>query len=158
MDAGYSPEIPRRAFMAVIAGGLLGAPLAAEAQRPDRIRRIGILLFSQQDLAVITPCLQELKALGYVAGKTIAMEYRDAEGKYERLAGLAVELVRLGPDVIFSFGGEQAPIVKRATASIHSRSREQRSSRERACREPRTARWECHRRHLCPRQAGRKVN
>ena len=58
MDAGYSPEISRRAFMAVVAGGLLGAPRAAEAQRPDRIRRIGILLFSQQDLAVITPCLE----------------------------------------------------------------------------------------------------
>jgi putative ABC transport system substrate-binding protein len=118
MDAGYSPEIPRRAFMGIIAGGLLGAPLAAEAQRPDRMRRVGILLFSQQDLAVITPCLEELKALGYVDGKSIAMEYRDAEGKYERLPGLAVDLVRLGPDVIFSFGGEQAPIIKRATSSI----------------------------------------
>ena len=118
MDAGFSPEIPRRAYMGIIAGGLLGAPLAAEAQRPDRMRRVGILLFSQQDLAVITPCLEELKALGYVDGKSIAMEYRDAEGKYERLPGLAVDLVRLGPDVIFSFGGEQAPIIKRATSSI----------------------------------------
>jgi len=108
----------RRTFLTTLAGGLLAAPLGAEGQRPDRIRRIGILLFSQQDLAVITPCLQELKALGYVDVKTIAMEYRDAEGKYERLPGLAVELVRLGPDVMFSFGGEQAPIVKRATASI----------------------------------------
>ena len=108
----------RRAFISGISVGLLAAPLAAGAQRPDRIRRIGILLFTQQDLAVITPCLQELKALGYVDGKTVAMEYRDAEGKYERLPGLAVELVRLSPDVIFSFGGEQAPIVKRATASI----------------------------------------
>ncbi len=118
MDAGYSPEITRRAFMAVLAGGLLGAPLAARAQRPDRIRRIGILLFSQQDLAIITPCFEELKALGYVDGKTVAMEYRDAEGQYERLPALAAELVRLGPDLIFSFGGEQAPILKRATASI----------------------------------------
>ncbi len=107
-----------RTFLLMAAGGLLAAPLAAEAQRPDRIRRIGILLFSQQDLAVITPCLQELKALGYVDGKTVAMDYRDAEGQYERLPGLAAELVRLSPDVIFSFGGEQAPIVKRATASI----------------------------------------
>jgi len=118
LDAGYSPEITRRAFMAVLAGGLLGAPLAARAQRPDRIRRIGILLFSQQDLAIITPCFEELKALGYVDGKTVAMEYRDAEGQYERLPALAAELVRLGPDLIFSFGGEQAPILKRATASI----------------------------------------
>jgi hypothetical protein len=58
--------VDRRAFIGTVAGGLLAAPLAAEAQRPDRIRRIGILLFSQQDLAVITPCLQELKVLGYV--------------------------------------------------------------------------------------------
>jgi putative ABC transport system substrate-binding protein len=110
--------VDRRAFISGISVGLLAAPLAAGAQRPDRIRRIGILLFTQQDLAVIAPCLQELKALGYVDGKTVAMEYRDAQGKYERLPGLAVELVRLSPDVIFSFGGEQAPIVKRATASI----------------------------------------
>ena len=82
------------------------------------MRRVGILLFSQQELAVIAPCFQELKALGYVDGKTVALDYRDAEGQYERLPGLAAELVRLGPDVIFSFGGEQAPIVKRATASI----------------------------------------
>jgi putative ABC transport system substrate-binding protein len=108
----------RRTFIASMTLGILAAPLAAEAQRPDRIRRIGILLFSQQDLAVITPCPQELKALGYVDGKTVALEYRDAEGQYERLPGLAAELVHLSPDVIFSFGGEQAPIVKRATTSI----------------------------------------
>jgi putative ABC transport system substrate-binding protein len=107
----------RRAFMSGTLG-LLVAPLAAEAQRPVRIRRIGILLFSQEDLSVIAPCFQELKALGYVDGKTVALDYRDAEGQYERLPVLAAELVRLGPDVLFSFGGEQAPIVKRATASI----------------------------------------
>ena len=108
----------RRAFLGTLAGDLLAAPLAARAQRPDRMRRIGILLFSQQELAVIAPCFQELKALGYVDGKTVSLDYRDAEGQYERLPVLAAELVRLGPDVIFSFGGEQAPIVKRATASI----------------------------------------
>ena len=68
----------RREFLGTLAGGLLAAPFGAEAQRPDRIRRIGILLFSQQDLAVIAPCLEELKALGYVDGKTVALEYRDA--------------------------------------------------------------------------------
>jgi putative ABC transport system substrate-binding protein len=110
--------IARRTFLGTLAGSLLAAPLAARAQRPDRMRRIGILLFSQQDLAVIAPCFQELKALGYVDGKTVALDYRDAEGQYERLPVLAAELVRLGPDVLFSYGGEQAPIVKRATASI----------------------------------------
>jgi putative ABC transport system substrate-binding protein len=86
--------------------------------RSERMPRMGILLFAEQDREVIKPCLQELEALGYVDGKTVTIEYRDAQGDYERLPELAAELVKLGPDVIFSFGGEQAPIVKQATASI----------------------------------------
>jgi ABC-type uncharacterized transport system substrate-binding protein len=108
----------RRDFMTLLGGAAVAWPLAARAQQLVRVRRIGILLYSQQERAIIRPCLQELQALGYVDGKTVAIEYRDAEGKYERLAELAAELVRLNPDVIFSFGGEQAPFVKKATASI----------------------------------------
>ncbi len=108
----------RRQFIALLGGSAVAWPLAPHAQQRERVRHIGVLLFAQQDWAVIRPCLQELQALGYVDGKTIAIEYRDAEGKYERLPELAAELVRLNPDVIFSFGGEQAPIVKAATASI----------------------------------------
>src|SRR5262249_22112794 len=107
----------RRELIGLIAGAAAW-PLSARAQPPERIRRIGILLFAQQDRAVIRPCLEELQALGYIEGKTVAIEYRDAQGDYDRLPQLAAELVHLGPDVIFSFGGEQAPIVKRATASI----------------------------------------
>src|SRR5262245_40073563 len=108
----------RRTLLGTLAGGLLAVPLAAEAQRVERIPRLAILLFTQQDLAVIRPCLQELQTLGYLDGKTVALEYRDAEGQFERLSELAAELVRTNPDVIFSFGGEQAPIVKKATASV----------------------------------------
>jgi len=108
----------RRQFIALLGGSAVAWPLAPHAQQRERVRHIGVLLFAQQDWAVIRPCLRELQALGYVDGKTIAIEYRDAEGKYERLPELASELVRLNPDVIFSFGGEQAPIVKAATASI----------------------------------------
>src|SRR6266700_6244328 len=107
----------RREFIIAFAGAAI-LPNLSRAQQPGRVRHIAILLFSQQDRGVIEPCLRELQALGYVDGKNVAIEYRDAEGKYERLPALAAELVRLGPDVIFSFGGEQAPIVKRATASI----------------------------------------
>src|SRR5262245_10247460 len=88
------------------------------AQPSARQRRVGILLFSDDDNAVIRPFLQGLEALGYVERTTVAIDYRNAEGKYERLPEMAAELVRLNPDVIFSFGGEQAPIVKKATASI----------------------------------------
>ena len=82
------------------------------------MKRIGILLYAKQDQAIIDPMLRGLEALGYVDGKNIAIEYRDADGKSERLSEAANELVRLNPDVIFSFGGEQAPIVKKATATI----------------------------------------
>src|SRR5262245_11174014 len=88
------------------------------AQPSARQRRVGILLFSDDDNAVIRPFLQGLEALGYVERTTVAIDYRNAEAKYERLPEMADELVRLNPDVIFSFGGEQAPIVKNATATI----------------------------------------
>jgi putative ABC transport system substrate-binding protein len=110
--------VKRREFITLIGTAAAAWPLAARAQQPKRIRHIGILLFAEQDRAIIRPCLQELQTLGYVDGKSVAIDYRDAEGRYERLPELAAELVRLNPDVIYSFGGEQAPIVKRATASI----------------------------------------
>ena len=94
------------------------APRGASAQQAKRLPRIGILLSSEQDRAVIQPCLLELESLGYVDGKTVTIEYRDAQGRFDRLADCADELVRLNPDVIYSFGGEQAPIIKRATRVI----------------------------------------
>ena len=115
--------ISRRRFTAGVAIALtpLGARASAQeykAQQAKRLPRIGILLFSDQDRAVIRPCLQELQARGYVDGKTVVIEYRDAEGRYDRLPELAGEIARFHPDVIYSYGGEQAPIVKQATQSI----------------------------------------
>jgi hypothetical protein len=55
----------RREFTALV-GGAVGWPLAARGQQPERMRRLGILLFTQQDLTVIRPCLHELERLGYV--------------------------------------------------------------------------------------------
>jgi putative ABC transport system substrate-binding protein len=110
--------VRRRDLTAILSSVVVFWPFTARTQQTARMRRIGILLFAKQDQAVIDPLVRGLQALGYVDGKTVAIEYRDAEGKYERLAELANELVRLNPDVIFSFGGEQAPIVKKATATI----------------------------------------
>ena len=111
----------RREFITFLGGAAAASiswPLTARAQQAVRMRRIGILLYAKQDQANVSPMLRELEALGYVDGKTIAVEYRDAEGKFERLPLAADELVRLNPDLIFSFGGELAPIVKKATATI----------------------------------------
>jgi putative ABC transport system substrate-binding protein len=108
----------RRDFIAILSSVVAAWPLAARTQQAVRMRRIGILLFSKQDQAVIDPLLRGLQALGYVDAKTVTIEYRDAEGNYERLPAAADELVRLNPDVIFSFGGDVAPAIKKATTTI----------------------------------------
>src|SRR6266536_1659983 len=78
---GGSPMFKRREFIALL-GGAAAWPLAARAQQPARMRRIGVLLFAAQDRAAISPFLRGLEALGYIDGKTVAIEYRDAAGNY----------------------------------------------------------------------------
>jgi putative ABC transport system substrate-binding protein len=108
----------RRDFIKVIAVSAAGWPLAARAQQPQRMRRIGVLLFARPDRAIVSPLIQKLEALGYIEGKTAAIEYRDGNGMREYIIQAADELVRLNPEVIFAFGGDIAPIIKRATATI----------------------------------------
>lgn len=109
----------RREFVVAIGAGSLILPLAAVAQQlPAKVRRIGILLFNSPQVDPIRPLLQGLQTLGYVESKTVAIDYRFAEGKAERLPGLAVELANLKPDVIFAFGGDVAPHVKKVTSTI----------------------------------------
>ena len=113
----------RRRDVLVAFGGAAAAPLliplhAFGQQASGKVRRLGFLLFNSPQIDPIGPLLQGLDALGYVHGKTIAIDYRFAEGKADRLPGLAAELVALKPDVIFAFGGDVAPHAKRATATI----------------------------------------
>jgi putative ABC transport system substrate-binding protein len=109
--------VKRREFIVGL-GGAAAWPVVAHAQQPTRMRRIGVLLFAAEDRAAINPFLKGLEALGYVDGKTVVVEYRDAAGNDQRLPDLANELVRLNPDVIFSFGGDLAPSIKKATTTI----------------------------------------
>ena len=93
----------RRNFIKLIAGSVVGGPLVARAQQGKRIARIGVLLFGTPDSDPNLPAfLRGLRELGYVEQKTIAIEYRYAEGKPDRLRGLAVELVGIKPDLIFA--------------------------------------------------------
>jgi len=108
----------RREFLRFAGGAAAAWPLAVRAQQPIPMRRIGILLYAKEEKATISPVLQGLEQLGYIDGKNVSIEYRDADGQYERLQEAANDLVRLKPDIIFSFGGEQAPFVKNATATI----------------------------------------
>ena len=107
----------RRAFIGTLAGGLLAAPYAAEAQQAAKIFRIGYLALNP------TPHFQEafrqgLRDLGYVEGRNLVIEARDAEGKLERLPALAAELVALKVDVIVTSGTPAALAAKQATRTL----------------------------------------
>src|SRR5712691_1926057 len=110
----------RRRFIEVIDGGLLAAPLAAEAQPAAKIARIGWL---GSNLAA-SPHTREaflhgLRDLGYVEGRTVVIESRSAEGKLERLPALAAELVALKVDVIVAAAGTVAALAaKQATRTL----------------------------------------
>ncbi len=117
-----SPEMPRRAFMAVIAGGLLAAPLAAEGQPAGKLYRIGFLgVASPSDPRVqrfFEAFRNGLAELGYVEGRNIAIESRWAAGKYELLPSLAADLVRLKMDVIVTAAVPAIQAAKEATSTI----------------------------------------
>jgi putative ABC transport system substrate-binding protein len=115
--------VDRRTFIGSLTGGLLAAPLAAEAQQAASLPRIGFLGTSSPSdpravRLVLVACRQGLRELGYVEGQNIAIEFRWAEGKYDRLPGLAAELVRLKVNVLVA--GTQAAIqaAKHATETI----------------------------------------
>ena len=107
--------------------GGFGSPPAATAQPADKVPRIGILspaapseqARSPSDLAVLFAAFREgLRDLGYVDGRNITIESRWAEGNYERLPGLAADLVRLKVNVIVTYGTPASEAAKRATRTI----------------------------------------
>ena len=107
----------RRAFLAAVASGLLAAPLAAKAQQVAQIARIGMLADATSP-HLREAFLQGLRELGYVEGRNLVIEYRDAEGKSERLPALAAELVALKVDVIVAGNTAQTLAAKQATGTI----------------------------------------
>jgi putative ABC transport system substrate-binding protein len=107
----------RRAFIATLAGGLLAAPLAAEAQSPGKIARIGYLTTAQAS-DVDKAFRQRLRDLGYVEGRNVVIEYRSAHGRAERLPDLAAELAALRVDVVVAVTNPAIAAAKQATATI----------------------------------------
>jgi len=100
---------------------LLGAVLLtlsfpAQAQQPKKVPRIAWIESngSRPPRGFVTG----LRERGYIEGQSIIIEYRSAQGRYERLSEIAVELVRLRPDVIVADGNDATDAVKKATATI----------------------------------------
>jgi putative ABC transport system substrate-binding protein len=106
----------------ILAGALLFAlSLPAQAQQPEKARRIGVLSggYGAQGSQLVA-FRQGLRELGYIEGKNIVIEYRYSEGKHERLPDLAAELVRLKVDVIYACcpGGRTSEAARKATTTI----------------------------------------
>jgi putative ABC transport system substrate-binding protein len=109
----------RREFMMLL-GGAATWPFAAEAQQSGKVHRIGYL--STQSLSAGSSRLdgfrQALRDLGYVEEKNMVIEYRFAEGKFDRLPDLAGELVRLKVDVMVTGGSPGTRAAQQATRTI----------------------------------------
>ena len=105
----------RREFIALV-GGAVAWPLAARAQQPERMRRIGVI--ANEEWPPLEGLRQGLRELGYVEGKNIRIEYRFAEGRAERYSAFAAELVGFQVDLIVSQGTPASLAARKATSSI----------------------------------------
>jgi putative tryptophan/tyrosine transport system substrate-binding protein len=111
----------RREFITLLGSTAVGFPLAARAQQVGKIPRIGYLSpgsASPGPLAYHDEFQRGLRELGYVEGRNIVIEYRFADGKFDRLAALAAELVQLNVDVIVSVVTQASLAAKNATRTI----------------------------------------
>ncbi len=102
-----------------LALSILAAPLTAWAQPPAKVPRIGYLTGNlATGVNLREAFLQGLRDLGYAEGRNVAIEYRDAEGKYDRLPALAADLVALKVDVIVVTNTPAALAARQATQTI----------------------------------------
>jgi putative ABC transport system substrate-binding protein len=111
----------RREFITLIAGAA-ASPLAARAQQPERVRRIGVLMpgfaadpESQNRIAAFQ---QGLRELGWTDGRNVRIDYRWGGGDADRIRSSAAELVALAPDVIFATASSVMDVLVQATRRI----------------------------------------
>jgi putative ABC transport system substrate-binding protein len=112
--------ISRRTFLGFLAGGLLAAPRAAQAQVRPRLWRIGYLgdgSPASRASINLDPFREGLRELGYIEGQNVVIEARWSDGKNERLASLAADLVREKVDVIVTHGLPATRAAKEATTT-----------------------------------------
>ena len=118
-NQGERVKVPRRQFL-IAAGALLAVPLAAKGQPAAKVPRIGVLYAGTREAAAqnVDAFLQGLREHGYLEGKNIVLESRFGEGKVERIAYAAGELVRMKVDVIVAGTDPAIVAVKQQTQAI----------------------------------------
>src|SRR5205807_2901813 len=109
----------RRRLVIALGTGALTAPLACFAQQQrSKVARIGVLESTSSSANQRELLIAGLRELGYVEGKNMIIEDRWAEGNYERLPGLAAELVQMKVDVIVAGSTPAVQAAQRATSTI----------------------------------------
>jgi len=112
----------RRQFIKLVGGGAAAWPLAARAQRTNRMQRIGVLLgWSENDLLIrsnFAAAVQRLAELGWVEGRNVVIDVRWTSGSIDQARTFANELVASQPDVIFTGTTPATAAVKNATSTI----------------------------------------
>jgi len=112
----------RREFITLLGGGVAVWPVAARAQAPERMRRVGVLMgFGENDPEAkvwLSGFTQELQRLGWTDGRNARLEVRWAAGNIDRIRTFAKELVGLQPDVILAHGTPVTAALQRETRTI----------------------------------------
>jgi putative ABC transport system substrate-binding protein len=116
----------RRDFMTLLGGAALAPsplwPLAARAQQPERMRRIGVFLPTAagdpQSMSYVAAFLQRLQALDWTEGGNARIEFRWGAGDAEQYRRIAAELIALAPDVVVANGGLAAAALQRASRTV----------------------------------------
>ena len=113
-------DLRRRQFITLLGGAAAVWPLAARAQRPAKVPIVGYLGSSTASAQSqwVAAFVQRLHDLGWIEGRTIAIEYRWAEGRTERFQEIAGEFARLKVDVIVTSGTAPALAAKQAAPNI----------------------------------------
>jgi putative ABC transport system substrate-binding protein len=110
----------RREFITLLGGAVVAWPLAARGQQPAKLPTIGILgtTTASAQAQRTTAFTQRLRQLGWIEGRTVVIEYRWAEGRYERFAEIAAEFIGLKVDVIVTSATAPVLAAKQATSVI----------------------------------------
>jgi ABC-type uncharacterized transport system substrate-binding protein len=112
----------RREFISLLGGAAAAWPLAAWAQQPERMRRIGVLTpFPADDAeghARLTAFAQALQQLGWTVGQNVRVDYRWGPGNAETMRKYATELVALSPDVVLAYSSAAVPPLLEASRSV----------------------------------------